>query len=177
MSRRGALGVAGAGVAGAVLSATRADAATAPAATPSVDQTLTSDRTALVLAVAKAMATVPVALPYRRGKDTHPLDRATAARVRKLAGHLTPERLARTTQGIDTLAAAGLASAPAAKVASAVASRTDWDADDAVAAALTLAAAVVTPLGFCDTFPRAWATLLRSRTWSAVTVSTTGAGR
>ncbi|NUP53536.1 MAG: hypothetical protein HOW97_40375 [Catenulispora sp.] len=56
-------------------------------------------------------------------------------------------------------------SATPAAVAAAVAAHTEWDADPGVAAALLLATATSTPLGFCEAFPPAWRVLLRSRTW------------
>jgi hypothetical protein len=177
------------GVAGALLPAAHAEAdtgasapsgaagttlaAAATTATTLTATTLTDAQVAVIAAVAGTMASLPVTLPYRVGRDPHPLDRVTAARIRTLAGHLTPARAALTRQGTDVLAAAGIGTARPSAIASAVAARTDWDGDPGVAAVLLLATATATPLGFCDTFPPAWRVLLRTRSWPTITTTPT----
>lgn len=171
VSRRRALGAAGVGVAGALLPAAHADASTSKIATSGAATTLTDTHVAGIAAVARAMASMPVTLPYRVGKDPHPLDRVTEARIRTLAGHLTPTQSTLTRQGADVLAAAGFGSARSPAIAATIAVRTDWDADPGVAAVLLLATATATPLGFSNVFPPAWRALLRSRSWPAITAA------
>jgi hypothetical protein len=175
VSRRRALGVAGAGVAGALLPAAHAEADTGAGigASKNSATTLTAARIAVIAALARTMAAVPVALPYRVGKDQHPLDRVTDTHIRTLAGHMTSSQLALACQGADMLAAAGIGSARPPAIASAVAARTDWDESPEVGAALLLATATATPLGFCATFPPAWRGLLRTRSWPAITTTAT----
>jgi hypothetical protein len=168
VSRRRALGVAGVGVAGALLPAAHADAAEAAAAPSGAPTALTAAQVAVITAVARTMASVPVALPFRAGKDPHPLDRVSEIRIRTLVGHLAPSQATLTRQGIGTLAAAGIGSARPAAVASAIAEHTEWDEDPGVGAALLLATATATPLGFCAAFPHAWRTLLRTRNWPMI---------
>jgi hypothetical protein len=140
------------------------DTATAP----------TDTQIAVIAAVARTIASVPVMLPHRPGKDIHPLDRVTDVNIRTLAGHLTPAQARLTYQGADLLFASGFGSATPAAIASAIATRTDWDHDPAVNAALLLATATATPLGFCDVFPPAWRALLRHRSWPMISIARTG---
>lgn len=168
VSRRTALGVAGVSVAGALLPTAHVNAAEAsvPSSAPT---TLTAARVAVIAGVARAMASVPVMLPHRAGRDLHPLDRASEGHIRTLAAHLTPSQMALTCQGADVMAAAGIGSASPSAVASAIVGHTDWDGDAGVAAVLQLATAVSTPLGFSEAFPSAWRTLLRTRSWPMIT--------
>lgn len=174
VSRRTALGVAGAGVAGALLPAAHANAAEASAPT-SAAATLTAARAAVIAGIARAMASVPVMLPHREDRDLHPLDRVSEGHIRTLAAHLSSSQMALVCQGTDLMAAAGFGFAPPSAVASAIAARTDWDGDAGIAAALQLATAVSTPLGFSDVFPSAWRTLLRTRNWPMITPAASGA--
>lgn len=171
VSRRRALGAAGVGVAGALLTSARAEAATGTAVPSRATTTLTSEQVAVIAAVARAMASVPVELPCRVGRDPHPLDRVTEARIHTLAGHLTPAQAALTREGAATLAAAGIASARPAAIASTIAAHTDWDDDAGVGAALLLATATATPLGFSSAFPHAWRVLLRTRNWPMISAT------
>lgn len=171
VSRRRALGAAGVGVAGALLTSAHADASTGTAVPSRATTTLTAAQVTVIAAVARTMASVPVALPYRVGRDPHPLDRVTEERIHTLAGHLTPVQAALTRQGADTLAAAGIGSARPPAIASRIAARTEWDDDAAVGAALLLATATATPLGFSSAFPHAWRVLLRTRSWPMISAT------
>lgn len=173
VSRRRALGVVGVGAAGALLPTAPAAADTgagARAAAPDdVTRKLTDVQVAVVSAVARSMASVPVVLPYRVGRDLHPLDRVNEEHIRTLEGHLGPAQATLTRKGVDVLAAAGIGSATPSVVASTIAGHTEWDADSGVNAALLLATATATPLGFSEAFPHAWRALLRSRSWPMIT--------
>ena len=172
VSRRQALGVVGVSAAGVLLPATAAEAdagaGTGASAPKNVPANLTDAQVAVIAAVARTMASVPVILPYRAGRDLHPLDRVNEGHIRTLAGHQAPAQAILTHQGIDTLAAAGIGSATPSAIASAIAAHTEWDADAGVNAALLLATATATPLGFSDAFPHAWRALLRSRSWPMI---------
>lgn len=168
------IGAAGAGLAAAILMPHQALAAGEEEREPKA--LLTSAQVKTVVTVAKAMATVPVALPHRRGRDTPPLDKATAEQVEAVAVHLAPENLALVREGADTLRARLRSSSPSAAAAT-LAAHPEWDGDPAVAATLTLAAAVVTPLGFCQGFQEAWLLLMRSRAWSALPSIPAGGAR
>jgi hypothetical protein len=175
VSRRRALGAAGVGVAGALLPVAPAQAQAAAGsgtAVPGSAAAMTDAQVAVIAAVARTMASLPVMLPYRVGKDPHPLDRVTEVRIRTLTEHLPPAQTALARQGADILAAAGVGSARPPAIAATIAARTDWDGNPGVAAALSLATATATPLGFCDAFPLAWRTLLRTRSWPMITAAT-----
>jgi len=161
VTRRRALGAVGVGAAGALLPATPAKASAAASAPNGATAKLTSAQVAVIAAVSRAMASVPAVLPYRVGRDLHPLDRVNEEHIRLLAGHLSPAQMSLTRQGIEELAAAGVGSATSARIASTIAAHTEWDTDPGVNAVLLLATATSTPLGFCDAFPPAWRALLR----------------